>query len=102
MAGSTSTVVKQACTGVALFALINFVVGFAMFAQGIGTSISARAEAIAAVILAVVAFGCGGGLLAIRRPWAKGLGIGLMIGWAIMSVVSLGFCTGINPEVYSS
>jgi hypothetical protein len=49
----------------------------------------------------VVAFGGGGLLVARGRPWAKGLGLGLMIGWALTSIFTLGICTGINPTIYS-
>ena len=34
-------------------------------------------------------------------PYAKGLGLGLMIGWAVTSLFTVGFCTGINPEMYT-
>ena len=47
---------------------------------------------------------------ALRRWWlAAGLLIGfgpvfkgqiLMVGWALMSLFTAGFCTGINPELY--
>ncbi|KAA0094814.1 hypothetical protein CIW49_24875 [Mycolicibacterium sp. P1-18] len=56
---------------------------------------------VGAVILALVAFGGGAVLIALRRPWAKGLGIGLMIGWALLSITSVGYCTGLNPEMYT-
>ncbi|MCV7423857.1 hypothetical protein H7K45_25210 [Mycobacterium yunnanensis] len=57
--------------------------------------------AFGAAVLALVAFAGGAGLIALRRPWARGLGMGLMIGWALLSVVSVGYCTGLNPEMYT-
>ncbi|MBO3745958.1 hypothetical protein J5X84_07755 [Streptosporangiaceae bacterium NEAU-GS5] len=54
-----------------------------------------------AVILAVGALGGGALLLLLRRPWAKGLGLGLMIGWALWSIFSAGICTGLNPSIYA-
>jgi hypothetical protein len=36
-----------------------------------------------------------------RKPWSQGLGMGLMIGWALVSIVSAGFCTGLNPGLYA-
>ncbi|MEV0195897.1 hypothetical protein [Nonomuraea sp. NPDC050691] len=54
-----------------------------------------------AALLALGALG-GGVLLALqRKPWALGLGLGLMIGWALASIVTAGFCTGINPGLYA-
>ncbi|MBN6058328.1 hypothetical protein JYK22_40790, partial [Nonomuraea sp. RK-328] len=54
----------------------------------------------AAVVLALVGLGGGAVLLALRRPWTTGLGLGLMIGWALWSILSAGYCTGINPGMY--
>ncbi|WP_206072323.1 hypothetical protein [Antrihabitans stalactiti] len=49
---------------------------------------------ISGVLSVVVAFGGGGGLIAFKKPWTKGMGIGLMIGWALMSIL-VGFCVSI-------
>ena len=57
--------------------------------------------ATGAVVLALVALGGGGALLATSNTMGKGLGLGLMIGWAFLSLVSVGFCTGLNPEMYT-
>ena len=54
-----------------------------------------------AVVLALIAFGGGAVLLLLRSPYAKGIGLGLMIGWALTSVFTVGFCTGINPGLYT-
>ena len=56
---------------------------------------------IAAGALILITFGGGLALLLKRKPWATGMGLGLMIGWALMSVVTAGYCTGINPELYA-
>ncbi|MEV0582749.1 hypothetical protein [Nonomuraea sp. NPDC050310] len=45
--------------------------------------------------------GGGGGLLFSRRVRRKGLGIGLIAGWVVLSVATLGFATGLNPALYS-
>lgn len=57
---------------------------------------------VAAVILLLVALA--GTLLAVRATsyFVKGLGIGLVIGWALVSIVSGGYCTGLNPGLYSA
>ncbi|MFC4063029.1 hypothetical protein ACFOWE_32520 [Planomonospora corallina] len=88
-------IIGLAFVGFLAFVVINLVVGIAAVstesAAGIGTG---------AVFLALIAFG--GGIWLTRRPepWAKGLGIGLMAGWALVSIVSAGFCTGLNPQMY--
>lgn len=56
----------------------------------------------AAVMLALTAFGGGAALLTVRNPQAKGVGLGLMVGWALVSVVTVGICTGINPSLYAT
>jgi fatty acid desaturase len=56
--------------------------------------------ASAAIVLALIAFGGGGALLAVGGPAAKGMGLGLMIGWAVTSIVTVGYCTGLNPVMY--
>lgn len=57
---------------------------------------------VGAVILLLVALA--GIPLVVRGTsyFVKGLGIGLMIGWALASIVSAGYCTGINPGLYSA
>ncbi|MBA2891624.1 hypothetical protein [Nonomuraea soli] len=87
----------MAFAGFALFILVNIATALAVLA-----SASTRTPVlIAAVFLAL--FGLVGGLVLIllRRPWTKGLGMGLMIGWALVSIVSAGWCTGLNPGLYA-
>ncbi len=56
---------------------------------------------IGAVILLLVALA--GVLLAVRGTsyFVKGLGIGLAIGWALISILSAGICTGLDPYLYT-
>ncbi|TMR09296.1 hypothetical protein ETD86_44120 [Nonomuraea turkmeniaca] len=54
-----------------------------------------------AAVLILVGLGVGIGLLIIRKSWTRGLGLGLMIGWALWSVLSAGICTGLNPSLYA-
>ena len=56
---------------------------------------------VAAAFLAILGLGAGLVLAFLRKPWALGLGLGLMIGWALASIVSAGFCTGLNPAIYT-
>lgn len=85
--------------GALLYFCFNFVVGFAVVGMADGNGHAALAGG--AVVLALAALGGGAALLATPNPTAKGLGLGLMIGWAFLSVVSVGFCTGLNPEMYT-
>jgi hypothetical protein len=89
--------------GALIYAAINTVLGFAAFVvAGSETGSANPILGAAAVLLALIAFGAGGALLAVTSPHAKGIGLGLMIGWALTSVVTVGFCTGVNPALYSS
>ncbi|BDX31505.1 hypothetical protein TUM20985_20520 [Mycobacterium antarcticum] len=88
-----------AVLGVMAFGAINLVLGLVVLALASGSD--GVVVGVGAVILALIAFGGGGGFIALRRPWSKGLGIGLMIGWALLSITSVGFCTGLNPEMYT-
>ncbi|WP_206184884.1 hypothetical protein [Thermoactinospora rubra] len=97
---NTGVVVGTAFAGFALFLMLNFIVGLAAFTMG-GEASSSAPVVAGAVLLALIGIGGGLVLLFLRRPWAKGLGLGLMIGWAFMSIVTAGFCTGLNPNLYS-
>ncbi|OPX12533.1 hypothetical protein [Mycobacterium sp. AT1] len=96
---NTGTVVGLAVVGVMAFGAVNLLVGLVVLA--IAAEHGGAVVGVGAVILALIAFGGGAGLIALRRPWTKGLGIGLMIGWALLSITSVGFCTGLNPEMYT-
>jgi hypothetical protein len=88
----------MAVLGSFVYFMINFVIAFMAIAaadSGKGVLIGAT------VLLAAIAFGGGGALLATPSPTSKGLGLGLMIGWALTSVFTAGFCTGINPTMYT-
>ncbi|MFC6577823.1 hypothetical protein [Planomonospora parontospora] len=88
-------IVALAFVGVLAFIAANVLMALLAFSTGSPVGIG-----VAAVVLALGTFG--GGILLVRKgePWSKGLGIGLMAGWALVSIVSAGFCTGINPGVY--
>lgn len=93
--------VGMAFAGSGVYFVINFFVGF--IAVGVAAEATGNTNAVligAAVMLALLAFGGGSALLAAQSPYAKGLGLGLMIGWAVTSMVTFGFCTGLNPEMY--
>ncbi|KZS63678.1 hypothetical protein A4G28_07465 [Mycobacterium ostraviense] len=74
-----------------------------MVVAGLAQAVSSVAAVVTgAIVLALIAFGGGGVLVMLRNPWARGIGMGLMIGWAITSIVTVGFCTGLNPTLYGS
>lgn len=97
--------IGMAFLGSLAYAVINLILGFMAFiAVGEADSQDANPNLVlgfAAVLLAAIAFGGGTLLLRSAGPHAKGLGIGLMIGWALVSLFSAGFCTGINPSMYA-
>ncbi|MGH3765964.1 MAG: hypothetical protein ACRDS0_07510 [Pseudonocardiaceae bacterium] len=81
-----------------VFSFIVFAVATFLFLGNqnlldIGTN---RGQILLAIVLAGVAFIGGGALCFIRSPRWRGFGIGLMIGWALLSIVSAGVCTGLS------
>ncbi|MGW0807186.1 hypothetical protein [Nonomuraea sp. NPDC002799] len=100
--GSTGLIFGMMFAGLALYSVINTVVGFFIFIATMDSDDAAVPYVIAgAVVLALVGLGVGIGLVVVRKPWTKGLGLGLMIGWALWSILSAGFCTGLNPGLYT-
>jgi hypothetical protein len=92
---------KPAVAGIFLYLGINAIVG-PMTLFGLANAISPKAAfAIGAIVLAVIAFVGGGALLVVKKtPWSRGIGMGLMIGWALTSIFTVGICTGLNPVLY--
>ena len=89
--------------GPLIYVAVNVVLGFLAFVFA-GSTTGGSPDAVfgfTALVLAVIAFGGGAALLALRSPYAKGIGLGLMIGWALTSVFTVGFCTGLNPGLYT-
>lgn len=88
--------------GIILFVIINAVafVATIVMADSVRGDGKLVVVGIAAALLAVFALVGGILLIRLRRPWTKGLGLGLMIGWALVSIGTSGFCTGVNPSIY--
>lgn len=98
----TGTIVGFAFLGIAVFVGLNLAVALAaILVSGTAGSNPDLTLQISAGALILITFGGGLALLLARRPWTIGMGLGLMIGWALMSVVTAGYCTGINPGLYA-
>ncbi|WP_203984642.1 hypothetical protein [Sphaerisporangium rufum] len=89
-----------AFAGIAIYTVINFAAAIIALSLARDSDTAPVVLGAGAVLLALVALGGGAALLFVRRPWATGLGMGLMIGWAISSIVTAGYCTGLNPGLY--
>ncbi|OBH32548.1 hypothetical protein A9X03_06115 [Mycobacterium sp. E1715] len=98
---SGGEVFGAAIAGMALYAGINAILG-PLVLFGLANAIAPKAAfATGAVMLGLIAFGGGGALLFVKgSAWARGIGMGLMIGWALTSIFTVGICTGLNPMLY--
>ncbi|WP_156081269.1 hypothetical protein [Microbispora rosea] len=96
-------VIAMTIAGIVAYVVVNFVLFFATLAAADGVASDYKNVALVggSVILALIAFGGGTLLLLLRKPWSRGLGMGLMIGWALMTIFTAGFCTGVNPSLYT-
>lgn len=74
--------------------------GFFVFAGSGGGSEFRFAAGMYTGITMLAVFGGGAALIRRGTPKAKGAGLGLMIGWALVTVCTVGFCTGVNPTLY--
>jgi hypothetical protein len=98
---SAGLIIGLAVVGVFTYFAINLVAALTIMFLAIESPVSNAVVLGGAIGLALFAFAGGGLLIALRKPWAKGLGLGLMIGWALTSIFTLGICNGINPTIYS-
>ncbi|MER7500511.1 hypothetical protein AB0L05_28020 [Nonomuraea pusilla] len=85
-----------AIVGMFGFLMVNLVVALVAISME-----STVALAVAAGFLALLGLGAGVVLVVLRKSWSIGLGLGLMIGWGLSSIVTAGFCTGLNPALYT-
>ncbi|SEG76757.1 hypothetical protein SAMN05444920_104413 [Nonomuraea solani] len=86
----------MAFVGIFGYFTFNVIVGFIALSME-----SSAAIGVAAGVLAVAGIGAGLVLAGLRKPWSMGVGLGLMIGWGLASIVSAGYCTGLNPAMYT-
>ncbi|WP_280456957.1 hypothetical protein [Nocardia carnea] len=100
--GSGSEIAGWAVAGAFVFILGNTVYGFfaLVFAGGQGERGFPVIIGMATALGILVAFGVGALLIRGGTPGEKGFGMGMMIGWALVTICTVGFCTGVNPAVY--
>lgn len=89
--------VGTAFAGVFSYFTINFILGFVAV---MATTNSPVGIIVVAVFLVLMAFGGGAAMLYSYNSNARGFGLGLMIGWALTSLFTVGICTGLNPMLY--
>lgn len=87
--------------GVALYVLVNFVIVLISFQVGDTLDSEGAGFAGGAVLLALLALGGGAICFFKGSQVVKALGMGLVFGWSAVSIVTLGYCTGLNPDLYS-
>ncbi len=93
--GSAWHSVPTALIGFAVFIVVNVVL-LVLSSPGEGIPHWRDHVIVGAAILLLMAL-AGVALTVRARSYAmKGLGIGLMIGWGLASIVSAGYCTGLN------
>ncbi|MEU9805231.1 hypothetical protein [Mycobacterium sp. NPDC050853] len=102
---------KSGVSGAMMFAgALSFIFGNAVFgflALMIGGSLADRhhtgfevVSGFVAVMGILVAFGVGTVLIRKGGRDKRGWGVGLMVGWALVSMLTVGICTGLNPMLY--
>ncbi|MBF8192145.1 hypothetical protein ITP53_41995 [Nonomuraea sp. K274] len=94
-------VVGMLFVGLTLYSGLNIVIGFLIFVSSMDADHANTPYMIAGTaVLALIGLAAGIGLVLVRRSWTRGLGLGLMAGWALWSILSAGICTGLNPALY--
>lgn len=81
--------------GLCTFIVVDAIMMSASFETNVvhGKDYSLLAQALALLLLA---FGLGGFLASKMTGFMRLYGVGLMCGWTVMTVFSLGFCTGLS------
>ncbi|MEV0684956.1 hypothetical protein AB0I35_13940 [Nocardia sp. NPDC050378] len=102
--GQGGQVAAMAAAGALSFIGVNAMAGFVVLMLAASTADATAARVLfglAALVSAGAAFGGGWALIRLRKPVWKGFGLGLMIGWALTTVCTAGFCTAVNPYLYT-
>ncbi|MEU7744303.1 hypothetical protein [Nonomuraea sp. NPDC049158] len=99
---SVGLIVGLAFAGLVAYSIVNAILGILIFVSTLDQNGTNYPIIISCTIfLALFGLGAGAGLQFLRKPWATGLGLGFLVGWALWSILSAGICTGISPDLYA-
>jgi hypothetical protein len=79
-------------TGFVIFMIVDSIMMYAPFRTHGSTNLLPQA-----ITLALLAFGLGALMIWSIRGACRPVGIGLMLGWVFMTLISAGYFTGLNP-----
>jgi hypothetical protein len=79
-------------TGFVIFVMVDSIMMYTPFSTPGSTSLLPQA-----LTLALLAFGLGGLLVWSIRGAFRPVGLGIMLGWVFMTLISAGYFTGLNP-----
>ncbi|MBT2226060.1 hypothetical protein [Nonomuraea sp. NEAU-A123] len=95
-------IIGLAFASLVAYSIVNAILGILIFISTLDQNGPNHPIIISCTIfLALLGLGAGAGLQFLRKPWATGLGLGFLIGWALWSILSAGICTGISPDLYT-
>ncbi|WP_433513920.1 hypothetical protein ACQP2T_61955 [Nonomuraea sp. CA-143628] len=99
---SVGLIIGLALAGLVAYSIVNAILGILIFVSTLDQNGTNYPIIISCTIfLALFGLGAGAGLQFLRKPWATGLGLGFLVGWALWSILSAGICTGISPDLYA-
>ena len=99
---SAGLIIGLAFAGLIAYSIVNAILGILIFISTLDQNGPNHPIIISCTIfLALLGLVAGAGLQFLRKPWATGLGLGFLIGWALWSILSAGICTGISPDLYT-
>lgn len=99
---SVGLIVGLGFAGLVAYSIVNAILGILIFVSTLDENGPNYPVIISCTIfLALFGLGAGAGLQFLRKPWATGLGVGFLVGWALWSILSAGICTGISPDLYA-
>lgn len=102
--GQGGQIAAMALAGATAFIVVNAIAGFFAFMVVASVNDDTATKVLfglTAVASAGAAFGGGWLLIRRKRPAPKGFGLGMMIGWSLVTVFTAGLCTAVNPELYT-
>jgi hypothetical protein len=79
-------------TGFVIFMIVDSIMMYAPFRTHSSTNLLPQA-----ITLALLAFGLGALMIWNIRGACRPIGVGMMLGWVFMTLISAGYFTGLNP-----